>query len=47
MHALTCAPSAVESVVHVSSAPQATSPEHFVAQYVSPPNCAQTPPLQF
>jgi hypothetical protein len=42
-HALTCAPSAVESVVHDSPAVQPLEPEQIAAQYVSPPNCAHTP----
>jgi hypothetical protein len=41
MHALTCAPALVLSVVHASSALQLAPAAHDVAQYVSPATCTQ------
>jgi hypothetical protein len=44
--AFTWAPLAVARIVHDSDDPHPVSPPHFAAQYVSPPNWAQTAPWQ-
>jgi hypothetical protein len=45
-HTLTSCPLAVATGVHASLAEHSLPLGHAVAQYVSPPSCEQTPPLQ-